>query len=1059
MDIRLNQMRFVIAASLARFRAWSFGFVFAGVIAFAFTSLSEDSSAMESLSVMELQGKLAGAQQLRLSCRVEGFIRAIVPERNLVAVQDASGVALLELPGSISQFHVGDGIRIEAANNLFTQTRSGIRVEEVPLIDHFGLHSATEKSGSIFLGAGINPIRLDWFNGPAEFDLHLEIEGPELGRQPIPNSWLWHYAGEETGASLQSGLQYRAYEAVFWSEFFDWSVLDFTSAGVATNFTVDYRTSNENCGISFNGLLRVEHSGIYQFHLRSDDGSRLYVGAPAVMLQKKEGVMALPATESLERALANRSRNHWVKLEGEVCFESQCGRDLYLELLAGGERVPVSVIEGSRNLSTNLLWQRIQVEGVGTFSRVGDENKFVGVFVPGTALVQAQNADDKEHGDEAKQTLTTISQVRRLKTAEAGEKIPVMVQGVVIFASSTAMVLEDGGDGVFISNGSGYWPRQPKLGEVWKIRGVTDAGLFSPVITADAATFIGFAPLPEPVHPTLDQLINGNMDAEYGELQGVVSSISNNEVILLTPDGKVGIVGSSDRPLPSLAKLFSGNISPVGSVVRVRGCFAPMVDLVTRQVIPRKTFIYPAQVEVEEATPPDPFKLPMRLPSDLMWFNARALALQRTKLAGQIVYSRPGEYLVLAGKCGFRVLTLNTSLGVGDLIEAVGFPKLDGPSPILQEAIIRKTGSTELPSPTIVPPEKLLNRELDSTLVQITALIVSDSVHPGERVLELQSGSQQFAARMKSSKAFAPLPAGCRVQLTGIYASAYSNRDRANAQIAPFEILINKYADIVILQRPPWWTIKRIVVALGIVVALLGIMFGWVVLLRRRVEQRTVELKREIEQRQFVEQCHAIELERTRVARDLHDELGAGLTEVGLLGALANTSAIAPEMKSQHLDRITLMARSLVTSLDEIVWAVNPHYDSVPSLVSYFSLYAESFLGHADVNYRLKVAEHIPASPLDSKQRHGFFCAFKEALNNVVRHAKASEVLIAFEVTENQLTLSVVDNGCGFDLTPTTPGGDGLVNLRQRMKELGGGCEIKSCPGRGTTVRIHLPLN
>jgi signal transduction histidine kinase len=294
--------------------------------------------------------------------------------------------------------------------------------------------------------------------------------------------------------------------------------------------------------------------------------------------------------------------------------------------------------------------------------------------------------------------------------------------------------------------------------------------------------------------------------------------------------------------------------------------------------------------------------------------------------------------------------------------------------------------------------------------------------------------------------------------LVGVYASAYEDPETMHTRIAPFEMLLNNAANIVVLQKPSWWTVGRILMLLVVLSGVLSATFIWVALLRRKVEQRTAQLKQEIEQRQLVEQNHAVELERTRVARDLHDELGAGLTEVGLLGSLANTPAVETEERNRYLNQITQMARSLVTSLDEIVWAVNPHYDSLPSLVSYFSLYAESFLNLAGIMCRLRVAENIPAFPLDSKQRHGIFCVFKEAINNVVRHADASEVQIAFEIVKGKLVLSVVDNGCGFEFVPDSPGKDGLISLRQRMRELGGGCEINSQPGFGTTVRISLPL-
>jgi signal transduction histidine kinase len=264
---------------------------------------------------------------------------------------------------------------------------------------------------------------------------------------------------------------------------------------------------------------------------------------------------------------------------------------------------------------------------------------------------------------------------------------------------------------------------------------------------------------------------------------------------------------------------------------------------------------------------------------------------------------------------------------------------------------------------------------------------------------------------------------------------------------------------MVVLQQPPWWTVRRALTLIAALAGALAVTFIWVALLRRQVEERTAQLKQEVEERQIIEQNHAIERERTRVAQDLHDELGAGLTEVSMLGSLANTPAIPPETKERCLNQLTQTARSLVTSLDEIVWAVNPHYDSAASLASYFSLFAQSFLNLAGIACRLRVADDIPESPLDSKLRHGIFCAFKEALNNVIRHSGATEVQLVFEVAGERLVLSVLDNGRGFEFVDASPGKDGLAGLSRRMQQLGGDCQITSRPGHGTKVEFHLPLN
>ena len=127
-------------------------------------------------------------------------------------------------------------------------------------------------------------------------------------------------------------------------------------------------------------------------------------------------------------------------------------------------------------------------------------------------------------------------------------------------------------------------------------------------------------------------------------------------------------------------------------------------------------------------------------------------------------------------------------------------------------------------------------------------------------------------------------------------------------------------------------------------------------------------------------------------------------------------------------------------------------------MASYYSLFAQRFLNLAGIACRLRVGDNIPEYPLDSKVRHGVFCAFKEALNNVIRHSGATEVQLVFEVVGEQLVLSLVDNGRGVESASRQPGKDGLAGLRQRMQQLGGDCQITSQPGQGTKVEFRLRL-
>ncbi|RYD46041.1 MAG: hypothetical protein EOP85_08200 [Verrucomicrobiaceae bacterium] len=127
-------------------------------------------------------------------------------------------------------------------------------------------------------------------------------------------------------------------------------------------------------------------------------------------------------------------------------------------------------------------------------------------------------------------------------------------------------------------------------------------------------------------------------------------------------------------------------------------------------------------------------------------------------------------------------------------------------------------------------------------------------------------------------------------------------------------------------------------------------------------------------------------------------------------------------------------------------------------LAGYFSLIAQRFLKLAGIECRLKIDDAITAHHLDSRTRHGIFLAFKEALNNIVRHSGATEVHLTIEVMEGCLVISLADNGCGIGENSGLPGSDGLRNMDERIRSLGGTCAIETQPGAGTTVRFRINL-
>ncbi len=206
-----------------------------------------------------------------------------------------------------------------------------------------------------------------------------------------------------------------------------------------------------------------------------------------------------------------------------------------------------------------------------------------------------------------------------------------------------------------------------------------------------------------------------------------------------------------------------------------------------------------------------------------------------------------------------------------------------------------------------------------------------------------------------------------------------------------------------------------------------------------------------------LEQQAALHKERARIAKDIHDDLGANLTQIALLGELAQQDSAQPGKASERMGRISGTARQALKALDEIVWAVNPRNDTLAHLIDYAGQFALDYLRLAGIRCRLDLPEETPARELSTDLRHNLFLAVKEALNNVVRHAHATEVWFRVRVTPEALDISIEDNGHGFASVPDDALADGLRNMRQRLMDIAGECLIKSQPGLGTTVMLRLP--
>ena len=1002
--------------------------------------------------------------------RVVADVLDVDVTRGVLALRDSSGVEFVRVDLGARDIAPGDSVVLEGRGCGVKPERFGLAIAPGLVVDNDGIHPVAAESGRVFLSSGTNRIRLEWFQWFGELGLNLDYEGPGIPRQRIPSSVLsrTQIAATTGRTNWLPGLDYRYYEGT-WELLPDLQKLQPVKIGVAKDFDAKVRSREGAFGVEFNGFITIQQAGVYTFHLGSDDGSRLWVGQPFLDVRVLRKGPALPRPVAMPSSGDEANHGSWVTLEGVMTSTGVWDAGGEARLREGSDEIRVDVFE-SGDFAPVPPRARVQISGI--FEEVLTDE---GVRVPGrlqvlnwkavtflgTELRAALPGGDEKvtmvpAAEESSATnriltLTTAAEIKALSPELAKQQLPVSIRGVVTaFASKhQGAVVQDSTRGVFVELYGWHGPDPIQRGEYCQIDGVTGPGWFAPVVVAKRITRLGPGELPRPLRATWDQLVNGSLDTEYAEIDGIVTAIQDRRLTLLTAGGKISV---ELREFRSEALAGFEN-----ALIRIRGCFFASFNMDNRKIESGSVTVRSAVVEVLAAAPTDFFDTLPKSIGELLLYDPKAAPFRRLKVSGQVVYSRPGEYFLTDGTNGMHVTTRNQEqLAAGDMVDAVGFLELGGHAAELKDAVLRKTGQAPLPVATKLAPDQLLLARYAGTLVRVEATLINQWGEGAEYMLELQSGFLAFRARVQNRGQPIRLPPfGSRLELTGVYAP--QGRAMGAGQVSGFELLLAAPTGIRVLTTPPWWNMKRVFILTGVLAAILGAVLIWNKELYRKVEERGRQLETEIGNRQRAEMQRAAEAERSRIARDLHDDLGTGLTEVSLLASAGLGHYHDEEKIRDRFNNIADKARALVSGLDVIVWAIDPKRNLLQSFADYAGRYARELFAASPIDCRLRIRMESGAVTLSEAARHSLFLAVKEALNNVIRHSAATEVELQILQTGDQLQIVVADNGCGFDPN-AVPGGNGLTNFQERLRAMRGECQVESVPGKGTTVRFTVPV-
>lgn len=590
-----------------------------------------------------------------------------------------------------------------------------------------------------------------------------------------------------------------------------------------------------------------------------------------------------------------------------------------------------------------------------------------------------------------------------------------------------------------------------------EIKGVTSPGEFAPCILTIEAQKLGTTNPPAALPATYQQLITGSLDAQYVEISGVVRQIlplpagADTWRIILAADGGTIPVRI---PLPQDPQV------QVDAEVTVQAiCFYQFNQ--RRQALnPVLQVPRGVSVTIKKSSPDDPYAAPVLASISLLQYSPEIPYGHRIHVRGVVTRSQSGSLAWIRDESsGLRIQTHQADeLQPGDEIDALGFPSYGSSTPVLEDAIFKKIRSIAPPVPlAISSPTTAYDYQDD--LISMEAMLTDVQPVLSGLVLTLKQNKNIFKAVLNLPLGLNKQPAwqvGSWVRVTGIcdVTYDYSRPVMGVWQPQSFQILLRSKDDLTVIKSPPWWTAGHIAVLFGVFTGLLVVVSGAVTLVaRRRLNEQA--RRRAMAEAEFT----AILSERNRLAREIHDTLAQGLAATSVQLQLANihTATDTNEAK-KHIELAQQMVRDSLEEARNTIWNMRPQVletgDLVNALKNILKQLSEGVVPKADFAV-IGQERRLPAVVENNILRLG-----QEAITNAANHAQAKEIKVLLEYGKKYFSLTVTDDGQGFDPNnpPPSDGGFGLVGIQERAKELNGNLSIHSTPGQGTKISLTIPL-
>lgn len=681
-------------------------------------------------------------------------------------------------------------------------------------------------------------------------------------------------------------------------------------------------------------------------------------------------------------------------------------------------------------------------------------------FFPAAVLASALWLMMTVHG-RAEETLLSAGQIHRLSLKESAARVPVKLSGVITYVrgQGSGVVLQDATGGVMLE-----WPHireweksdpEIKVGALAEIEGHTVTNPPTPRVYVTAFKILGTSDLPVPVEMDVAELLDSDLDGSFVSCEGVVRSVrAEGDVV---PSRLVIEFGPASRRLFIWISRWTEETRRAfqpGSTIRVQGVLMRWKTVNWMPLVPFVVVNQPEWITLV-SPPPDPADVPMRNMDEIQAAASDADYSEAFRVSGTVTFASHDAVVISKGNEALWIRPREQlKIAPGDQVEAVGFPGLNGPRAELEDAILTKTGVASLATAETLRPDDFHNRGvlwMDGRRTKLRGTMIRSSSDSAEAPRAIQFGDRQIPLIFADMPSPHELPSlDSTVEVEGVLEAGLTEQlMRVGRGIGAYQLHVQDIGDLRVISPGPWWTPAKITTAFFIITAVAGAAAVWALFLNRRVAEKSRALVQEINARREQE---IVSDERRRLAADLHDTLEQTLT-----GASLQLEALGAEKAAKPL---VLAKRLLDRSRDELRQAV---WDLTPDVLveSGFEVALQSIAEeYHEQGTRMEISFSGDDGIVAERVASHLCRIAQEAISNAVRHGKAGIVRLDVEVKDDEVVLSIADDGCGFvpEQAPGISSGHfGINGMKERVTRMGGRFRIDSAPGKATRIEVACP--